>query len=250
MVHIELDENERIDVLNNGYKIIQGKKGLRFGTDSILLAGYIRVKKGENIVDLGTGTGIIPLLIAGRIEEITVTAIEILPEIADRASRSVSLNGEEGKISIINADIRNIRNILPSGSADVVSCNPPYYVNKSGKLSPDNDRNIARCDVECSLHDVAIASKWLLRYGGRLIMVLKPQRLCDAVYELREAGLEPKNMKFVYPNPKKEAFLLLLESYKGARPGLKIQETLFVKDENNVETEDFLKYYKNYNQQI
>ena len=197
---IELKPGERLDDLQrNGYKIIQDPGRFCFGMDAVLLSGFAKVKPGERVVDLGTGTGIIPILLEARSKGASFTGLEIQPESADMASRSVQLNDLQERVHIVNGDIKEAVQIFGAASCHVVTSNPPYMTAQHGLQNPDQPKAIARHEVLCTLEDVISQAAGLLMPGGRFYMVHRPFRLAEIMTGLCAHGLEPKRMQLVYP---------------------------------------------------
>lgn len=188
-----LKEGERLDELQrNSYRIIQDPRRFCFGMDAVLLAGFARVKPKEQVLDLGTGTGIIPILLKGRTKGKSFTGLEIQPESADMARRSVSLNHLEDQIRIVTGDIKEADKIFGAGSFEVVTCNPPYMTDLHGLKNPSEAKAIARHEVLCTLEDVITQASKLLVPGGRFYLVHRPFRLAEIIFGLCQKGLEPK----------------------------------------------------------
>ena len=216
---IDVYEGERIDELHrNGYRIIQKKDGFCFGMDAVLLSGFAAVKEGERALDLGCGTGIIPLLLEAKTRGRHFTGLEIQREMADMAARSVRLNRLEDKIDIIEGDIKEAGRIFGRASFDVVTANPPYMNDSHGLKNPDLPRAIARHEVLCTLQDVVREAAKVLRPGGRFYLVHRPRRLIEIITELTGYGLEPKQLKFVHPFADREAKMVLIEAARGGLP--------------------------------
>jgi len=228
---IELRENERIDDLQfKGLRIIQNTKGFCFGSDSVLLANFATVKKNELVVDLGTGTGIIPILLAGKTPAKKIVGIEIQEIMVDMARRSIKLNNLEDKIEIVKGDLKEANKILGYEGFDVVTANPPYMKGNSGFKNATDLKTISRHEILCTLEDVIKSTFSLLKYGGRLYMVHRAERLADVVYNLKLYKLEPKKLQVVYPSREKEASLILIEAVKGANSALKILDPLLLNE--------------------
>ena len=226
---VELKERERVDDLQrNGYRIIQRTDGFCFGMDAVLLSGFAMVKKGERVLDLGTGTGIIPILLEAKTEGEHFSALEIQREVADMARRSVSLNGLEEKIQIVEGDIREASQIFGAASFDVVTSNPPYMNDAHGLKNPDLPKAIARHEVLCTLDDVAREASRVLKTGGRFYMVHRPHRLAEIITVLRGYKLEPKRMKMVHPFADRDANMVLIEAVKGGGVFLKMEAPVIV----------------------
>ena len=197
---IKLKDGERLDELHrNGYRIIQNARKFCFGMDAVLLSGFARVKAGERVLDLGTGTGIIPILLRGKTPGRNFTGLEIQEESADMARRSVAYNHLEDSISIVTGDIREAAALFRAASFDVVTSNPPYMTDSHGLVNPDLPKAIARHELLCSLEDVVRGAAGVLRPGGRFYLVHRPFRLAEIMTVLVRYRLEPKRMRFVYP---------------------------------------------------
>ena len=226
---IKLKSNERLDDLQrNGYQIIQDPQKFCFGMDAVLLSGFAGARKGALVLDLGTGTGIIPILMEAKTEAAHLTGLEIQPESADMARRSVVLNGLEDKIEIITGDIREAGSLFGTASFDVITCNPPYMIGKHGLTNPDEPKAIARHEILCTLEDVIAAAAELLKPGGHFYMVHRPFRLAEIMVTLLKYRLEPKRMRLVYPFADKEPNMVLLEAVRGGRPRLTVEKPLII----------------------
>lgn len=226
---ILLKENERIDDLErNGYQIIQDAKRFCFGMDAVLLSGFARVKDGARVLDLGTGTGIIPILLEAKTGAAHLTGLEIQPDSADMARRSVKLNGLENKIDIVTGDLKKAGSLFDAASFDVVTSNPPYMIGQHGIANPEDAKAIARHEVLCTLRDVIEQAAKLLRPGGNFFMVHRPFRLAEIMVLLHEYKLEPKRMQLVYPYVDKEPNMVLIEANRGGRPRMTVEKPLIV----------------------
>ena len=235
MDDIYLKENERIDDLErNGYRIIQDNERFCFGMDAVLLSGFARVKDGAHVLDLGTGTGIIPILLEAKTNAAHLTGLEIQEDSADMARRSVRLNGLEGKIDIVTGDIKEAGSLFDAASFDVVTCNPPYMTDKHGLTNPSDAKAIARHEILCTLEDVVAQTAKLLRPGGNFFMVHRPFRLAEIIVLLRTYKLEPKRMQLVYPYADKEPNMVLLEANRGGRPRMTVEKPLIIFKEPGV----------------
>ena len=227
---MDLKENERIDDLEfEDLKIIQNTKGFCFGIDSVLLSDFAKnIKKNSTIVDLGTGTGIISILLSKKTEAKKIYGIELQEEVCDMASRSVLLNNLQDKIEIINKNIKNISDTLGINVCDVVVTNPPYKKYGTGLLNEDDSKIISRHEKECTLEDVIKQSFKILKDKGLFYMVHRPDRLVDILNIMRKYKLEPKNIRFIYPSIDKSPKLVLIKGIKNAKPFLKIDKPLIV----------------------
>lgn len=228
---IELKENERIDDLQcRGLRIIQNTSGFCFGVDAVLLANFAQIRKNQRVADLGTGTGIIPILLAGKTEAGEIVGIEIQEVMAQMASRSIRLNNIENRVKIINDDIKNAASLFGRESFDAVTANPPYKHKGSGIMNPDDLKAISRHEIKCTLEDIVSVSSALLKPDGRFFMVHRPERIADIICLMRQYRLEPKRIRFVHPYPDKKPNLLLIEGLKYGRPFLKFMDPLYVYD--------------------
>lgn len=239
-----LKEHERIDDLQrNHYRIIQDTERFCFGMDAVLLSGFARAKEGERVLDLGTGTGIIPILMEAKTKAAHFTGLEIQDESADMAARSVALNHLEEKIEIVTGDIKEAVGIFGAASFDVVTCNPPYMTEHHGLTNPQAPKAIARHELLCTLEDVISQTAKLLRPGGNFYMVHRPFRLGDIIVLLRQYGLEPKRMKLVHPFIDKEPNMVLIEANRGGKPRMRVEKPLIVYKEPGVYTDEIYDIY-------
>ena len=218
---------ETFDDLQNGYYIIQKENGFRFGIDAVLLSDFAKTATGK-VMDLCTGTGIIPLLLASKSRADHIDAVEIQPEMAEMAQRSVRYNSLQDKINIRCLDLKDASKIYPKSTYDCVTVNPPYMRTGSGLLNETDGKTISRHEVKCTLEDVIKASSELLKPHGKLFMVHRPSRLGDIFALMREYKLEPKIMRLVAPLSGKEPNMVLVCGIKSAKSDLKIIPTLFV----------------------
>lgn len=226
-----LRDDERIDDLQrNGYGVIQRRGSFCFGMDAVLLSGFACVKPGETAMDLGTGTGIIPILLEAKTKGRHFTGLEIQEESADMARRSVAYNGLEEKIEIVTGDIKEAGGRFGLASFDVVTSNPPYMNQSHGLKNPGDAKAIARHEVLCTLEDVVREGGKLLRPGGRFYMVHRPRRLVEILACFSRFGLEPKRMKFVHPYLGREANMVLIEAVKGGGALMRVEAPVVVFD--------------------
>lgn len=240
----ELREGESlVDLQRNGLVIIQDRRRFCFGIDAVLLSGFAEVRSGETVLDLGTGTGILPLLLSAKTEAEKLIGLEIQPESAEMARRSVELNGLAERISIVNGDLKDVSSLFGRGTADVVVSNPPYMTGGHGLVNPADAKAIARHEIACTFSDVARAAATVLRPGGRFYLVHRPFRLPELMTVLSGAGLEPKRMRLVYPSAEKEPELVLLGCVKGGKPSLKTEKPLILKDESGDYTREVKENY-------
>ncbi len=224
-----LKENERIDDLErNNLKIIQDTKRFCFGMDAVLLTGFVKLKKGDKVLDMGTGTGIIPILLSAKTEAEHFTALEIQPDSKDMAERSVKLNDLGGRIDVVEGDIKNASVIFPKASFDAVTCNPPYMIGQHGIQNPDDALSIARHEVKCTFDDVAANAAAVLKPGGKFFLVHRPFRLAEIIVTLSKYKLEPKRLKLVYPYIDSEPNMVLIEAVRGGKSRLTVEKPLIV----------------------
>ncbi len=244
-MEIELKENERIDDLEyKGLKIIQNKEGFCFGIDSVLLSDFAKnIKKGSKVLDLGTGTGIIPILLCGKTELKKIVGVEIQEEVSNMTKRSIKLNNLENRFEVINENILNLNNIYKNQTFDVVVTNPPYKKNGTGIVNEDEKKIISRHEITAKLEDFIKIAKDLLKDKGEFYMVHRPERLVDILSILREYKIEPKELRFVCSNINKEPKLVLIKGVKNSKAFLKIDKNLYIYDEKENYTKEILKIY-------
>lgn len=241
---MDLNANERIEDLQlKNLRIIQNSEWFCFGIDAVLLSDFAEIKRNSTVVDLGTGTGIIPLLLWGKKEPKKIIGIEIQKEVADMAERSVRLNNLENSIEILNIDMNNANQVILSNSIDVVVVNPPYVENNGGIINPESKKAISRHEISCSLEDVVRVSSKLLRHGGSFFMVHRPHRLVDIFYQMRKLKIEPKKIRLVHPRAGQQPNMVLIKGVKAGNSELKILEPLYVYGEEGQYTEEILKIY-------
>lgn len=237
-------ENERVDDLErNGLKIIQDPDRFCFGMDAVLLSGFADCKDGGKILDMGTGTGIIPILLTAKTKASKIYALEIQKESAEMAHRSVLLNNLEDIIEIVNGDIKEASSIFPKASFDAVTCNPPYMIGQHGITNPDGPKAIARHEILCTLDDVVGSASKVLKPGGKFYMVHRPFRLAEIFQTLGKYKLEPKRMQLVYPYVDKEPNMVLIESCRGGKSRLTVEKPLIVYKEKGQYTKDIYDIY-------
>lgn len=239
-----IKDGERVDELHrNGYRIIQNPEKFCFGMDAVLLSGFARVKKDECALDIGTGTGIIPILLEAKTQGRHFTGLEIQAESADMAKRSVAMNGLQEKIEIVTGDIREAGELFDAASFDVITSNPPYMINSHGLKNPEAEKAIARHEILCTLEDVVREGGRLLKDGGRFYLVHRPFRLVEIFMCLTTYGLEPKRMKLVYPYVDKEPNMVLIEALRGGRSRLTIEKPLIVFEAQGEYTAEITELY-------
>lgn len=241
---MELKENEVIDDLEfEDLKIIQNQKWFKYGIDSVLLSNFAKIKKNAKVLDIGTGTGIISILLAKKTNAKEIVGIEVQSEVADMAERSVSLNHLENKIKIIGDTILNIEKYFPDEYFDCVVTNPPYQKENSGLHNENEKQLISRHEVLCNLEDIIAKSFKILRDNGNFYMVHRPERLVDILSLMRKYRLEPKEIRFVHSKAKEKPTLVLVKGVKYSGKFLKVLEPLIVYEDNGEYTDELLKIY-------
>ncbi len=228
----ELLENERIDLLGRkGLRIIQNPRKFKFTIDAFLLTGFIEPKPNHRIIDLGTGGGVLPLLIAGQREVQSIYGLEIQPELASMAGRSVALNRLEGKITILEGDLRNLPDILKPNSFDYVITNPPFFAANQGIISGNQALAKAKFEIDCTLEDVVKSAARLVRANGRVALIYPTARLTDLLVTMAKAHLSPARLRPVYPKPGANGNLLLMEARPNAKCPLEVLPPLHIYNE-------------------
>ena len=242
---VELKENERIDDLEfKGLKIIQNEKGFCFGMDSVLLSDFAKnMKNNSTVLDLGTGTGIIPILLCGKTNLRKVVGIEIQQDVANMAKRSSQLNNLQDRFEVVNTNIIDLKNIYEKQSFDVITTNPPYKKENTGITNENRTKLISRHEITANLEDFISISKDLLKDKGEFYMVHRPERLVDILSLMRKYKIEPKILKFVSPNKNKEPNLILIKGIKNANSFLRVEKNLYVYNEDGKYTNEILKIY-------
>ena len=241
-----LKENERIDDLEyKNLKIIQNKEGFCFGIDSVILSDFAKnIKNGAKVLDLGTGTGIIPILLCGKTNLKEVIGVEIQKEVAEMANRSIKLNNLEERFKIVNEDIKNLMKIYGKQTFDVIVTNPPYKKKDTGIINESEKKIISRHEITATLEDFIKVTKDLLKDKGEFYMVHRPERLVDILNIMRKYKIEPKILRFVYSKQDKEPNLILIKGVKNAKPFLRIEKNLYIYNDKGEYTEEILKIYK------
>ena len=237
-----LEDGETLDDLEyNNLKIIQNKFGYKFSTDSVLLANFGRAKQNDVYVDLCSGSAVIAMLFLCKNNIKKGYAVEIQERLANIAERSIKFNELQDRLSVLNQDLENVYKTLGYESVDVITVNPPY--NEVGETSENDEIAIATHEIKTNLAKIVQASAKLLKFGGKIFMVHRSDRLASIMFELKKNKLEPKVLRVVYPKKNKEPNLVLIEAKKGAKEGLKIKEPLILNNDDGSETDELKKIY-------
>lgn len=244
METIELKPGERLDDLQrNGFKIIQDPEKFCFGMDAVLLSGFATAPEGGRVLDLGTGTGIIPILMAAKTRARELVGLEIQAESADMANRSVLFNDLQTRVKIVQGDIKEAGNLFDAASFDVVTSNPPYMIGGHGLRNPDAPKAIARHEIMCDLEDVVKAAAKCLKSGGKFYMVHRPFRLAEIMVIMHDYKLEPKRMQLVYPFVDKEPSMVLIEGVRGGKSRITVEKPLIIYEEPGKYTPEIYDIY-------
>lgn len=241
---INLKPGERLDDLQrNHFQIIQNPRRFCFGMDAVLLSGFAKAKAGARVLDLGTGNGIIPILMAAKTEAEHLTGLEIQPESVDMAKRSVLLNDLTERVSIVEGDIKSASGLFGAAVFDVVTCNPPYMPGQHGLVNSDQAKALARHEIACTFEDVVREAGKLLRPGGTSYLVHRPFRLAEIISTLLTYKLEPKRMRLVYPFVDQEPNMVLLEACRGGNSRMRVEPPLIVYKEPGVYMPEIYEVY-------
>lgn len=233
-------------VPNTSYKIIQDKNGFCYGIDAVLLADFASIKPGNNVIDLCSGNGIVPLLLCGKCGSASYTGVEIQDYVCKMAAESIKLNSLDN-IKMINADLKDIKNVLKGNSYDVLTINPPYMKNE-GRVNPDYSKAVARHEVMCSIYDIAKSSSYLLKDGASLYMIHRPFRLTEIMDALKASKLECKEIRFVYPDNDSESSMVLIHAVKNAKPFARVQKPLYIYQAKGIYSAEVQRIYGKNNQ--
>ena len=244
MSDIIINPWERVDDLQiKNYRIIQDTRGFCFGMDAVLLSGYASLKKKSKVMDLCSGTGIIPILLEAKYDISKIDGLEYQKDYVHMANRSVAMNDQEDKIKIFSGDVREVRQTFSADSYDYVTCNPPYMTGEHGLTNDSYSKAISRHEILCTIDDVIAAAKWLLKPSGHLIMVHRPFRMAEIIYKLKENKLEPKRMRLVYPYIDKEPNMILIDAVKGGKQRVTVDPPFIVYNKDGSYTEEIYKVY-------
>lgn len=237
-------ENERIDFLHRkGYKIIQNPQVFCFGIDAVLLADFAKAKKEDKVLDIGTGTGIIPILMFARYENKSYLGIDIQEDMVKMAKRSIQMNRLENNIEIRWLNVKDIKSHYPPESFDIITTNPPYIRGNSGIISKNKSKMISRHEITCSLEDIIKNSAYALKDKGHFYMIHRPNRLVDIMFLMRHYRIEPKRMRMVYPSKAKAPTMILIEGIKHANTDLIVEAPLYVYNQQGQYTDEINEIY-------
>lgn len=241
-----LKDGEHIEPLGNGISVIVSNEN-RFSTDTILLANFSEPKKHERCIEFGAGCGAISFIWCRNTPPKSIISVELQKQAAEMMQRSVSMNELDSLITVMNDDLKTLKGKLPSGSADMIAMNPPYKIGGGGIVNPDQQKRIARHETECTIDDITAAACDLLRFGGRLCLCQRPERLTDVLLSMRNAGIEPKRLRLVQQRKNKAPKLFLVEGKRGARSGgLVTLPTLLIEDDSGNFSEEMIGIYGDY----
>lgn len=232
-------------------KVYQDKNGYRFSVDALLLYSFVNLPRAKNIADLGSGSGIIGILLAKKYHDTEVTLIEIQKSLARLAEKNIVLNKLDNRVKVVMADIKSLSSppqhpntpTLHCSAFDLVVSNPPFRRVKTGLLSVSNEKAIARHEIKLSIKDLAAAGAWLLKHHGRLCIIHLPERLTEIIDAMKDNNLEPKRLRFIHSNISSEAKMVLIEAVKGGRPGLKTEKPLLIYNEDGSYTDEMRDIY-------
>jgi tRNA1Val (adenine37-N6)-methyltransferase len=242
---ITVYEDERIDDLQcKGYQLIQKPKGFCFGVDAVLLSDFAKVKKGQKVLDLCTGSGVIPILLAAKTEGGSFTGLELQPDYADMADRSVRLNELEDKVNIVCGDVKDIKKLFSPASFPVVTVNPPYMTENHGLTNLYEPKTIARHEVALSLEDVIAGASYVLPENGTFFMIHKPFRLAEIFKVMKQYRIEPKRMRLIHPYVDKEPTMVMIEGLKGGRERIRIEPPLIIYKGKHQYSDEVMEMYK------
>lgn len=243
--HLVLKGERLDDLQRNNLMLIQNPNMFCFGVDAVLLSSFAKIKKHDNVLDLCTGNGIIPILLTGKSEGKSFTGMDILKNNIDMANRSVLYNDLSEKVSFVNDDIKNIKNHFKPKTFEVVTCNPPYVKENSGLRNDVDEMTIARHEIYCTLEDCIKTADYSLKFGGRFYMIHRPTRIAEIFSLLTKYNFEPKTMQLVYPKLHKKPTMVLICATSFGKPMLEVLPPLIMYDDNNEYTQDIVNLQNN-----
>ncbi len=241
---VDLNKDETIEDLQcGGLMLIQKKDGFRFGLDSVLLANFVDIKEGDTVLDIGTGSGIISILIAGKTAAKIIYGLEIQNEMVEMAQRNVVLNNLQDRIKIVQGDIKNGVEYFGPSYFNAIVVNPPYLIQGGGIMSCSNSKALSKNEIACTLEDIISVSGKLIVMGGQLAIVHKTKRLVDVLFLMRKYNIEPKYLRFIHSMPNQKPNIFLVKGIKGGRPYLNIDKPLYIFESQGVYSEEAKKIY-------
>lgn len=239
-----MSKTTRDDILYGELSLLQPEEGPRVSVDTVLLSAAVRLRKGESALEMGCAHGAVLLILARKYPQVSrFDGLEICKDLKEMAQENARANGLDGRATFTHGDLKDIKDIYPAGSYDVVLMNPPYNDPGKSRVSPHSLKAVARHGTACTLSDVARAARFLLKPRGRFYLVLRASRAAEALGIFKEGGLEPKRIRFVHPSPGKEASAFLLAAMKGGKPGMVVAPPLFITDERGDYTPELLAAY-------
>ncbi len=234
----EIRPGERLDDLQiGGLELIQDPEKFCFGVDAVFLSDFVRVRPGESVLDLGTGNGIIPVLLSAKTEARHITGLEIQADTAEMARRSVAHNHLEDRIDIVTGDIKEAAELFRPAFFDVITTNPPYMLADHGIRNPDDAKAVARHEILCTLDDILRESMRLMQDKSRFYMIHRPFRLTEIMIKMHEYKIEPKRIRFIHPYIDKEPTMVLIEGVRGAKPRVTVEPPLIIFDSHGAQEE-------------
>lgn len=231
------------DKLWGGFSLIQDDRFFKLGQDSMLLSAFASPSPRAKVLDLGCGNGALGVLLCARHPGLDVTGLEIQPEVAELARENVSLNRLDARMRIVCGDLKQYKQLFPTGAFEYIICNPPYFSQYSGYAAKGKNRHTARQETECSAADAVRAAAYFVKYGGRAAFVYRPERICELVFDMKQCGLEPKRLRFVHQHAKAVPSAVLVEARRGSAPGVQVLPPLLVCGEDGAQTEEYRTIY-------
>ena len=236
--------NEFDELWRGGPRFMQTEESFKLSTDSVLLSDFANMKHVKSCLDLGSGAGVLTVLLAAKNQSSEITGLELQPNFADLSRLNIAENGFESRVKIITADLREHKELFKAEGFDLVVSNPPYFAENSGYSAPVNHRASAREEKTCTLQDICAAAKWSLRWGGSFALVHRPERLSEIFCAMTQAGIEPKRLRLVSYSAEKAPSLVLIEGKRGGKKGLKIEPPLILTDSDGNDSDEVQRIYK------
>lgn len=231
------------DKLWGGFSLIQDDRFFKLGQDSMLLSAFAAPPPRAKVLDLGCGNGALGVLLCARHDRICVTGLEIQPEVAELAQENAVLNGLQHRMHIVCGDLKQYKQLFPTGAFDYIICNPPYFATESGYLAAGKNRNTARQEIGCNAADAVQAAAYFVKYGGRAAFVYRPERVCELILTMKQCGLEPKRLRFVHQHAQAVPSAVLVEARRGSAPGVQVLPPLLVRGADGAYTDEYCAIY-------